>query len=184
VARAGIERRRVCTLSQSRVARAGIERRRVCALSLSKGGQGRNRTGDLSLFRRTLLPTELPGLVSVMESITSYATPTGLEPATSAVTGRRANQLRHGALWPRVRTLPGARETIAQHMDWAVSRTACGHQRGRPPTLAHAMVAVLIRSPSSSGLGLRPFKAAARVRIPLGTQDQSPSDKVKLPVRQ
>lgn len=28
------------------------------------------------------------------------ATPTGLEPATSAVTGRRANQLRHGAsLW-------------------------------------------------------------------------------------
>ena len=27
------------------------------------------------------------------------ATPTGLEPATSAVTGRRANQLRHGASW-------------------------------------------------------------------------------------
>ena len=28
----------------------------------------------------------------------SRATPTGLEPATSAVTGRRANQLRYGAL--------------------------------------------------------------------------------------
>ena len=28
------------------------------------------------------------------------ATPTGLEPATSAVTGRRANQLRYGASWP------------------------------------------------------------------------------------
>ena len=27
------------------------------------------------------------------------ATPTGLEPATSAVTGRRANQLRYGASW-------------------------------------------------------------------------------------
>lgn len=27
----------------------------------------------------------------------AVATPTGLEPATSAVTGRRANQLRHGA---------------------------------------------------------------------------------------
>ena len=27
----------------------------------------------------------------------SEATPTGLEPATSAVTGRRANQLRYGA---------------------------------------------------------------------------------------
>jgi hypothetical protein len=57
-------------------------------------------------------------------SITALATPTGLEPATSAVTGRRANQLRHGALWPRVRTLPGARETIAQHADRAVKRTA------------------------------------------------------------
>jgi hypothetical protein len=44
---------------------------------------------------------------------------------------------------------------------------------------AHAMVAVLLRSPSSSGLGHRPFKAAARVRIPLGIQDQSHSDKVK-----
>lgn len=27
------------------------------------------------------------------------ATPTGLEPAASAVTGRRANQLRYGAWW-------------------------------------------------------------------------------------
>ena len=74
--------------SNARDARAAQENR----------GQGRNRTGDLSLFRRTLLPTELPGLLlGEMESITAYATPTGLEPATSAVTGRRANQLRHGA---------------------------------------------------------------------------------------
>jgi hypothetical protein len=28
----------------------------------------------------------------------SVATPTGLEPAASAVTGRRANQLRYGAM--------------------------------------------------------------------------------------
>src|SRR4029453_16044974 len=35
------------------------------------------------------------------------------------------------------------------------------------------LVAVAIRSPSSSGLGRRPFKAAARVRTPLGTQDQT-----------
>ena len=55
------------------------------------GGQGRDRTGDLPLFRRTLVPTELPGLAVL-------ATLTGLEPATSAVTGRRANQLRHRAL--------------------------------------------------------------------------------------
>ncbi len=31
------------------------------------------------------------------------ATPTGLEPATSAVTGRRANQLRYGAKHGRIR---------------------------------------------------------------------------------
>ncbi len=31
-------------------------------------------------------------------SVKHPATPTGLEPATSAVTGRRANQLRYGAL--------------------------------------------------------------------------------------
>ena len=30
--------------------------------------------------------------------VAGLATPTGLEPATSAVTGRRANQLRYGAL--------------------------------------------------------------------------------------
>ena len=30
-------------------------------------------------------------------ALTCRATPTGLEPATSAVTGRRANQLRYGA---------------------------------------------------------------------------------------
>jgi hypothetical protein len=35
------------------------------ARAAGKRGQGRNRTGDLSLFRRTLLPTELPGLVLV-----------------------------------------------------------------------------------------------------------------------
>ena len=33
------------------------------------------------------------------------ATPTGLEPATSAVTGRRANQLRHGARFATRKTL-------------------------------------------------------------------------------
>jgi hypothetical protein len=36
------------------------------ARAARKRGQGRNRTGDLSLFRRTLLPTELPGLVLVI----------------------------------------------------------------------------------------------------------------------
>ena len=60
------------------------------------GGSDRRRSGDLSIFSRTLYQlsyrarteTYWPGL----------ATPTGLEPATSAVTGRRANQLRHRAI--------------------------------------------------------------------------------------
>ena len=60
-------------------------------------GQGRDRTGDLPLFRRTLVPTELPGRKASV-CLAVVATLTGLEPATSAVTGRRANQLRHRAL--------------------------------------------------------------------------------------
>ena len=78
----------------------------------NEGGQGRGRTGDLPLFRRTLVPTELPGpavwpgagiagcgpYAAIGRFPGPLATPTGLEPATSAVTGRRANQLRHGAI--------------------------------------------------------------------------------------
>src|ERR1700752_5212384 len=58
-------------------------------------GQGRDRTADLPLFRRTLIPTELPGRKAACASL--LATLTGLEPATSDVTGRRDNQLRHRA---------------------------------------------------------------------------------------
>src|SRR5690606_21182540 len=66
----------------------------------NRGGQGRDRTGDLPLFRRTLVPTELPGRTAPEPNAdrNSGATLTGLEPATSAVTGRRANQLRHRAI--------------------------------------------------------------------------------------
>ena len=53
-------------------------------------GWGRDRTVDLTIFSRTLVPTELPSRKTI-------ATQTGLEPATSAVTGRRANQLRYWA---------------------------------------------------------------------------------------
>jgi hypothetical protein len=52
------------------------------------GGQGRGRTADLPIFSRTLVPTELPGRGA-------GAVLTGLEPATSALTGRRALQLLH-----------------------------------------------------------------------------------------
>lgn len=70
---------------------------RPVPMQVKNGGQGRDRTGDLPLFRRTLVPTELPGRKARVPRRVR-ATLTGLEPATSAVTGRRANQLRHRAL--------------------------------------------------------------------------------------
>lgn len=65
-------------------------------------GSDRCRSGDLSIFSRTLYQLSYRALMlhSPVKSPGSFAsaTPTGLEPATSAVTGRRANQLRYGAL--------------------------------------------------------------------------------------
>src|SRR4029453_3596544 len=57
-------------------------------------GEGRGRTADLSLFRRALVPTELPAPAGDEHRA---ATLTGLEPATSAVTGGRANPPRYRA---------------------------------------------------------------------------------------
>src|SRR5690349_15423298 len=88
------------------------------------GGQGRGRTADLPLFRRTLVPTELPGRARLMlpapriGQVSTCRKPgrradyarrrglavlTGLEPATSALTGRRALQLLHRTLLGRPR---------------------------------------------------------------------------------
>jgi hypothetical protein len=67
--------------------------RRNTARSAICGGQGRDRTADLAVFSRTLyrlsyLPSR-PGLR--VESLgPTPAVPTGFEPATSALTGRRA----------------------------------------------------------------------------------------------
>src|SRR5690348_11366867 len=61
------------------------------------GGQGRGRTADLPLFRRTLVPTELPdrGWGPILPGRrwaprTFPAVLTGFEPATSTLTGWRA----------------------------------------------------------------------------------------------
>src|SRR5690606_36170133 len=54
---------------------------------LGSGGQGRGRTADLPLFRRTLVPTELPDLGRLR---LPGAVLTGFEPATSTLTGWRA----------------------------------------------------------------------------------------------
>ena len=53
------------------------------------GGQGRDRTADLAVFSRTLYRLSyLPGGPGLVASV--RAVPTGFEPATSALTGRRA----------------------------------------------------------------------------------------------
>jgi hypothetical protein len=59
------------------------------------GGQGRGRTADLPLFRRTLVPTELPDRdrrqpvrATMPEPVPAVLT--GFEPATSTLTGWRA----------------------------------------------------------------------------------------------
>ncbi len=63
------------------------------------GGSDRRRSGDLSIFSRTLYQLSYRARRTKARSPEHRpATPTGLEPATSAVTGRRANQLRYGAL--------------------------------------------------------------------------------------
>src|SRR5579875_3519364 len=68
----------------------------------SSRGQGQDRTVDLPLFRRTLIPTELPDLTGTLGYLTdsqaagpgqAYHVPavlTGFEPATSTLTGWRA----------------------------------------------------------------------------------------------
>ncbi len=79
------------------------------------GGQGRARTADPTLFRRVLY--QLSYLTRCCA-----ATPTGLEPATSAVTGRRANQLRYGAwmvLRPYCCAPNGIRTRVATLKGWS-----------------------------------------------------------------
>ena len=70
------------------------------------GGLGQNRTGDQTIFSHSLVPIELPSQTRFQchspkkaYDTKTFATWTGFEPATSAVTGRRANQLRYRFLW-------------------------------------------------------------------------------------
>src|SRR5262247_3583666 len=56
-----------------------------------RGGQGRGRTADLPLFRRTLIRTELPDL-ALARGRWAGAVLTGFEPASSTLTGWRALQ--------------------------------------------------------------------------------------------
>ncbi len=95
------------------------------------GGQSRDRTDDLPLFRRTLVPTELPGQTVSVDTET-LATLTGLEPATSAVTGRRANQLRHRALFNCAGRPPPLPSFVQAYPPYGI-RTRATALKGRRP---------------------------------------------------
>src|SRR5436190_22771354 len=58
------------------------------------GGRDRRRSGDLPLFRRTLCRLSYSTVWACARAV-----PTGLEPATSGLTGRRELQLHHGTKW-------------------------------------------------------------------------------------
>ena len=72
-----------------------------CCEGFLFGGPDRRRSGDLSIFSRTLYQLSYRTLEAKTRSggpgFFCSATPTGLEPAASAVTGRRSNQLSYGA---------------------------------------------------------------------------------------
>ena len=67
---------------------------------MASGSDGR-RSRDLTIFSRALYQLSYrANRVGPSGEKSNLATLTGLEPATSAVTGRRANQLRYRAkLW-------------------------------------------------------------------------------------
>jgi hypothetical protein len=94
------------------------------------GGQGRGRTADLPLFRRTLVPTELPAQVRHPERCLELAVLTGLEPATSALTGRRALQLLHRTLTSWIVACPQRDSNPCYRLERAASWAA--RRWGRP----------------------------------------------------
>src|ERR1700761_5541939 len=79
-------------------------------------GQGRGRTADLPLFRRTLVPTELPDQDARCSAVApTAAVLTGFEPATSTLTGWRALQLLYRTIREACRL---ARKSISPTWLW------------------------------------------------------------------
>ena len=64
------------------------------------GAQTRNRTKDTEIFSLLLYRLSYRGILQPLVRTVGYlATRRGLEPLTSAVTGRRSNQLNYRAKW-------------------------------------------------------------------------------------
>src|SRR3954470_21385427 len=87
------------------------------AARLLSGGRNRRRSGDLPLFRRSLCQLSYPTEILV-------AVPTGFEPATSGLTGRRALQTaprdQHPSRgWSNLAPPPGGRSNWLRDVGWA-----------------------------------------------------------------
>ena len=105
------------------------------------GGQGRGRTADLPLFRRTLVPTELPDRENPGTGQVPPAVPTGFEPATSTLTGWRA--LQACSTGPCVTSNPSRR---FPHRDTSANRLRPGeHITGTPVVASIFPVSLVIR---------------------------------------
>ena len=67
------------------------------------GASGRNRTNDTRIFSPLLYLLSYRGILrkqaSSIREMRIMATPNGLEPSTSSVTGWRANRLHHRAMF-------------------------------------------------------------------------------------
>lgn len=181
------DRRVAARWPDSRFRAPAPETRKPPAIRWFYGGQGRDRTGDLPLFRRTLVPTELPGRTAdpTTYCLAVLATLTGLEPATSAVTGRRANQLRHRALlcsqydWLRtpngIRTrataVKGRRPRplddggpfrISPGYPQRVSRWELAQLRAQLPQNPNRITSVLARTLDQYPVSARPYSSVGR----------------------
>ena len=78
---------------------------RILVPNGNHGASGRNRTNDTRIFSPLLYLLSYRGMLSRFDSAQNtqmriyLATPNGLEPSTSSVTGWRANRLHHRAIF-------------------------------------------------------------------------------------